>query len=1271
MNKLASCVGILGVMIWVLLGVVTMVGQASQLDEYDALRLKWKDFILHGDYDTNDPYIAEKLEVINERAQEVWDTLNKGQDRTYLWSDLSNGENDGTPMGLSYRRLYDMTRGYAMKGTSLYGNQEILTDILSGLQWLNVHWYNENEQKEGNSWWWDIGTPMALTDMCTILYDELEQARLVNYMRAIRHWTNPNGSPANVIDQGRAVIAEGILIKDGQRLIQGRDALSIAFPYVEEGAGFYRDGSFIEHSTTPYTNSYGTVLISGLSKLMYLLSDSSFDIVDPDVNNIYRWIYDSYEPVIYNSRAFDSLRGRGISRSDNSGLREGKTLLGSIALIAESANEEDKAYFKGMVKYMMDENEDFDEVEASIGDITRFKAIKEDSSIQSRGERIGHVEFNNMDRSSHMAEGYCYEISKSSKRTSRYESINGENLKGWFTGDGMTYLHNKDRYAYADGFWATVDYHRLPGITVDKKERNKVNLYGDRAPNAWSGGATIDGLYGVSGMKLEADKSSLEANKSWFMFDDEIVALGSGISAYFTRRIETIIEQRTLNEQGDNSLTVDGTLMPNNLGWEADLNQVSWAHLQGSASQGADIGYYFPNKMDLKGIRKSQTAPWSSVNNGGPTEPVTKNYVTLYKDHGKGPDDDTYSYVLLPNKSVDEVALYATTPGIIVVKNTEEVHCVKENNLGIVAANFWKDSKQSADIITSNKKAAVMVRTYEDDTLQVVINEPTMENNGSIMIEIDREARGGVIEVDPDIIVVETSPKIKLLVNTNQSKGKLFVAKFNIDPDAEPQPLNWASNSDFTAVYDVSPIDGNHSTNIVIAEYDVTPLSNNIDGVIGYTDASIYVNEYKDLAMIIRMNKDGNFDARHGEDYESLAEVPYEANKMYHIKIIADIAQGRYDVYVTPEGGGEIKLAEDYLFRTDGPSVTKLNKLCLKDNGEQVPLYKVAQHRLKAYWISSQDFSQVFDLGDGNGGIVTIDYQVTPQANNMDAVMGYADASVNVAGYQDLALIVRMNTEGYFDARQGEDYDSLTQVSYSKNENYAVRIEADMRQKTYDVYVTPEGGVRQQIADNYAFRTDAPSTNDLGKLCLKDNLTGGAGFYIENHTLTNEMETMMLYAVEDTYVWDGIHGDENHGASGFMPVVEGSESYSRNAYLKFDISAIGVEDIQSAKLRLMPQYDIPTNALHTAFLCQDTSWTEMGLTWNNQQVGQDEITSWNNVTKNEAVWIDVTDELISKMGNEAKLGIMIKNTSGEYAYVQYASREDQQEGNRPVIQIKY
>ena len=47
-------------------------------------------------------------------------------------------------------------------------------------------------------------------------------------------------------------------------------------------------------------------------------------------------------------------------------------------------------------------------------------------------------------------------VSMHSSRVANFETMNGENIKGWYTGDGMTYIYGKDSSAFTE-FWPTVD----------------------------------------------------------------------------------------------------------------------------------------------------------------------------------------------------------------------------------------------------------------------------------------------------------------------------------------------------------------------------------------------------------------------------------------------------------------------------------------------------------------------------------------------------------------------------------------------------------------------------------------------------------------------------------------------------------------------------------------------------------------------------------------------------------------------------------------------
>src|ERR1035438_2634433 len=90
-----------------------------------------------------------------------------------------------------------------------------------------------------------------------------------------------------------------------------------------------------------------------------------------------------------------------------------------------------------------------------------------DPTTPPAGELLGHWSFASMDQAVHLRPGWGFALSMSSSRVYNYESINNENLHGWFQGDGMTYLYNGDLSQFSDDFWPTVDPYRLPG--TDRK----------------------------------------------------------------------------------------------------------------------------------------------------------------------------------------------------------------------------------------------------------------------------------------------------------------------------------------------------------------------------------------------------------------------------------------------------------------------------------------------------------------------------------------------------------------------------------------------------------------------------------------------------------------------------------------------------------------------------------------------------------------------------------------------------------------------------------
>ena len=235
-------------------------------------------------------------------------------------------------------------------------------------------------------------------------------------------------------------------------------------------------------------------------------------------------------------------------------------------LISQFAPTSDAANYKAIIKGLVQADTYSPYMRSPVATLyalTSVKAIVSNSSIVAVSDQTLHRTFASMDRVVHQRPEYAFGISMFSSRIYNYESINNENLHGWYTGSGMTYLYTAQDYGqYSDSYWPTVDPYRLPGNTVDKMIRANGSNQDSNSSKNWVGGVTLDGIYGASGMDQAevALPSTLTAKKSWFMFDDELVALGAGITDTSTNAVETTIENRKIS--GSEALTVNGTVKP-------------------------------------------------------------------------------------------------------------------------------------------------------------------------------------------------------------------------------------------------------------------------------------------------------------------------------------------------------------------------------------------------------------------------------------------------------------------------------------------------------------------------------------------------------------------------------------------------------------------------------------------------------------------------------------------------------------------------------------
>ena len=669
-------------------------------DAFDQLRGVWSDILTGGSaVDPTDPDYAAAIATIDAIAAAAIALYDNSATPSAVYTDLpfTQVENaSGT-----YYRIRDTAIAWATPGSAHYQDAAVAARLVAALELIGSAYYKPSSAEVGNWYHWEIGAPQALVNACAVLGSQVPAADLASYLDTVAHFVpdpthQQSGTVlttgANRSDMCQITILRGILAKDGDLIALGRDKLSDIYPYVTNSDGYYRDGGYIQHGTIPYNGHYSYVLLDDLSQLSLLLNGSSWPIDDPQFSVILDSVDLTYAPFMYDGLVMDVVRGRFLSRQGETDHDAGHTITESILRLIPVGSRDQQKRWKALCKGWI-ERETFTAIRASAtpARMALVKSVLDDTKVHAVGQGPNHVQQPSIERAVHRRPGWAWTVGLSSSRIARLEAINGENQRGWHTGDGATYLYNDDNGHYTDAYWPTVDCTRLPGVTADTLPLAPSAGNGTLPPTTWSGGAVLDGSWGAVGLDLVPYGSPLRARKSWFCLDDCVVALGAGITGSSGHTVETTLENRNLHASGRNRLTVNGRSTPTTAGWSGSFAASGWAHLEGVG------GYVLPAGSApgaaLRALREQRTGSWADIDNGpstgGTTTPYSNTYATLWLDHGIDPSGGGYVYLLLPGASASETARRAGHPDVVVLANTPALQAIHSQRNSLTAANFF------------------------------------------------------------------------------------------------------------------------------------------------------------------------------------------------------------------------------------------------------------------------------------------------------------------------------------------------------------------------------------------------------------------------------------------------------------------------------------------------------------------------------------------------------------------------------------------------------
>ncbi|HCZ5908003.1 TPA: polysaccharide lyase 8 family protein [Staphylococcus aureus] len=732
-----------------------------QTTDYEKLRNIWLDVNYGYDkYDENNPDMKKKFEATENEAEKLLKEMKTESDRKYLWESSKDLDTKSADMTRTYRNIEKISEAMKHKNTKLK-TDENKTKVKDALEWLHKNAYGKEPDKKvadltsnfknktsrnTNLNWWDyeIGTPRALTNTLILLQEDFTDEEKKKYTAPIKTFAPDSdkilssvgkSEPAkggNLVDISKVKLLESIIEEDKDMMKKSIDSFNTVFTYAQNSAtgkernGFYKDGSYIDHQDVPYTGAYGVVLLEGISQMMPMIKETPFNDSNQNDTTLKSWIDDGFMPLIYKGEMMDLSRGRAISRENETSHSASATVMKSLLRLSDTMDKSTKAKYKKIVKTSVESDSSYKQTDylSSYSDISKMKSLMEDSTISTNGLTQQLKIYNDMDRVTYHNKGldFAFGLSMTSKNVARYESINGENLKGWHTGAGMSYLYNSDVKHYRDNFWATADMKRLAGTTtLDNEEPKSTDV--KKSSKTFVGGTKFDDQHASIGMDFENQDKTLTAKKSYFILNDKIVFLGTGIkSTDSSKNPVTTIENRKAN---DYKLYKDDTQTTN-----SDNQETNSLFLESTNSTQNNIGYHFLNESKITVKKESHTGKWSDINKSQKDIQKTDEYYEVTQKHSN--TDSKYAYVLYPGLSKDVFKSKASK--VTVVKQEDDFHVVKDNE-SVWAGINYSDSAKTFEINNTKvevKAKGMFIFTKKDDnTYECSFYNPESTNSVS------------------------------------------------------------------------------------------------------------------------------------------------------------------------------------------------------------------------------------------------------------------------------------------------------------------------------------------------------------------------------------------------------------------------------------------------------------------------------------------------------------------------------------------------------------
>ncbi|MBE2894259.1 chondroitinase family polysaccharide lyase [Spirabiliibacterium falconis] len=321
------------------------------------------------------------------------------------------------------------------------------------------------------------------------------------------------------------------------------------------------------------------------------------------------------------------------------------------------------------------------------------------------------------------------------------ESYEANNRYGRYLQYGQLELIPSDfsKYAFSYNGW---NWNRFPGTTTIQLPFEQLKSQLKQLPAAgleemllstetYAGANALDNnsMYAV---KLHGhskyQQESFTANKSYFMFDNRIVALGSNIQDDDMQHPTetTLLQYAVANNQ---PILVNGTEV-NKLGESMQFDGEALTLVDPAGNY-----YYVP-----KGQRINITYQVQKSLDGRNDKETEGKFATAVINHGKAPKNAGYEYAIVVEPHMPQ------RPAYHVLARTEKLHAVRDEKTGMEGYAFFEKGEQNQGgvVLSANNPLMVMTKVHDKQLDVSVLNPDLAFYQG---VESDQLNNGKQVEV--------------------------------------------------------------------------------------------------------------------------------------------------------------------------------------------------------------------------------------------------------------------------------------------------------------------------------------------------------------------------------------------------------------------------------------------------------------------------------------------------------------------------------------------